>query len=170
MSRFSWVRDEIIEREQLLLEEIAAFTESHPDLARKLLAFPWIGVNRGVTDAAPKGVAAIRLTADIDFDLGARLIESTWLQNGIFQCNKADALESNRNPRRRQPGHGGASGILRRIRERFRFATRRAGNYADFRDFQGVSGLWGRPWRPIPGSQTALPGLKRTGSPSFANC
>ena len=93
VSRFSWVRDEIIEREQLLLEEIAALTEAHPDLARKLLAFPWIGVYRGVTDAAPKGVAAIRLTADIDFDLGARLIESTWLQNG-FSSNEADALEA----------------------------------------------------------------------------
>ena len=93
VSQFSWVRDEVIEREQLLLEEIAALTAGHPDLARKLVAFPWMEASGGVTTSASKGVASIRLTADIDLDLAESLLDGRWLQNG-FSGVEANALEN----------------------------------------------------------------------------
>ena len=91
VSQFSWVRDEVIERERLLLEEIAVLTAGHPELARRLVALPWMEASRGVTNAASTGVASIRLTADIESDLGERLLDSSWLQNG-FSSAESSAL------------------------------------------------------------------------------
>ena len=93
VSQFSWVGDEVIEREQLLLEEIAALTAGHPDLAKSLASFLWMEASGGVTTAASRGVASIRLTADIDFELGEKLLDYSWLQNG-FSSMEAEALEN----------------------------------------------------------------------------
>lgn len=91
VAQFAWAGDGIMERERLLLEELAYLARDYPELAGKVAAYPWMNAPDAVSYRALRGVAEIRRAAAVDAELAQLLVSYRWLQDG-FNSIEARAL------------------------------------------------------------------------------
>ena len=91
VAQLPWAGDGIIEPEQQLLEEIAGLAAQYPDLAGKILEYPWIKARNGVSSEALTATGAIRAAAAIDLELARLLAGYPWLKDGV-NITEANAL------------------------------------------------------------------------------
>ena len=91
MAQLPWVGDGITGPERQLLEEIAGLVVHQPDLAGRILEYPWIGSRSEVSPNAVKAVSAIRSAAATDLELARFLAGYNWLQDDV-DTTEANAL------------------------------------------------------------------------------
>ena len=93
VAQLRWVGDGITGPERQLLEEIAGLVVQHPDLAGKVLEYPWIATGDLVGPDAVTAVGAVRAAAAVDPELARLLAGYAWLQDDVTSI-ETEALDA----------------------------------------------------------------------------